>query len=300
LQILHVDTGAEMRGGQYQVLLLLEALRNADHDVKLLARTGAPLSQEAAHYGISTAPCSFASVLTESAKTGILHAHDAHGHTLAAIGSRVRFVVSRRVAFPIGRGLASRWKYSRPARYIAVSECVARELETAGITRDRIDVVHDAVAPAEEGMWDPTAAAVALASADAGKGRVWIERASQISGIPVHFSSQLPVDLRRASMFVYMTRNEGLGSAALLAMAMGIPVIASKVGGLAEVFVHARSGLYVSNDPEEAAQAMQQLRNSSALASAIISNAKQRVRESFTVERMLAGTIASYKRALDG
>ena len=300
MQILHVDTGAEMRGGQYQVLLLLEASRNAGHDLQLLARRGSPLFQEGAHYGISTLPCSLASVLAESAKTCILHAHDAHGHTLAAVGSRARFVVSRRVAFPIGRGLASRWKYSRPARYIAVSECVARELETAGIARDRIDVVYDAVAPAELGTWDPTAPAVALASVDTGKGRAWIERASEISGIPVHFSSQLRVDLRRASMFVYMTRNEGLGSAALLAMAMGIPVIASKVGGLAEVFEHARSGLYISNDPEEAAHAMQQLRSSSDLAFTIIANAKERIRESFTVEKMFADTIASYQRALNG
>jgi Glycosyl transferases group 1 len=299
LKILHVDTGAEMRGGQYQVLLLLEALCKAGHDVKLLARAGSHLFREGTRYGISTIPCSLANVFVQSTKTCILHAHDARSHTIAAISSKAPFVVSRRVAFPVRRGLASRWKYSRPARYIAVSEYVARELESAGITPDRIDVVYDAVAPSQEGTWDATAPAVALASDDTGKGRAWIERASQISGIPVRFSSQLPADLRRASMFVYMTRNEGLGSAALLAMAMGIPVIASKVGGLAEVFEHARSGLYVSNDPEEAAQAMQQLRNSSGLASAIITNAKQRIRESFTVKKMLAGTIASYQRALD-
>jgi len=52
------------------------------------------------------------------------------------------------------------------------------------------------------------------------------------AGIPVHFSTDLQKDLPRAWLFVYITELEGLGSAALLAMAHGLPVLASDIGGL--------------------------------------------------------------------
>ena len=45
MRILHLDSGREMRGGQWQVLRLLEGLRAAGHDVTLLARAGAPLAE---------------------------------------------------------------------------------------------------------------------------------------------------------------------------------------------------------------------------------------------------------------
>ena len=44
-------------------------------------------------------------------------------------------------------------------------------------------------------------------------------------------------------MFVYITESEGLGSAVLLAMAAGTPVIASRVGGLPEAIEDGVNGL---------------------------------------------------------
>lgn len=120
-----------------------------------------------------------------------------------------------------------------------------------------------------------------------------------MAGISVNFSENLVVDLQRACMLVYITRSEGLGSAALLAMSMGIPVVASRVGGLAEVFEDGVSGLYTTNEPEEISAAMRRLLQSPRLAEKLIENARSRVQELFSVEAMLAGTLASYKRAFD-
>ena len=75
-----------------------------------------------------------------------------------------------------------------------------------------------------------------------------MERAAVLGGFPVVFSADLESDLLHAAAFLYITRSEGLGSAALLAMAMGIPVVASRQGGLTEVFEDERSGLFVQND----------------------------------------------------
>jgi glycosyltransferase involved in cell wall biosynthesis len=99
-------------------------------------------------------------------------------------------------------------------------------------------------------------------------------------------------------MFVYVTRSEGLGSAALVAMQMGVPVIASKVGGLAEVFEDGVSGLYVQNEPGEIARAMRRILASRTLAQTLIENAFGRIDALFTPERLVTATLASYEKAL--
>ena len=299
MRILHVDTGPYMRGGQIQVMLTIQGSQHRGHECVLLARQGAPLWRAARDAGISTFPARISELWKRSAAFDIVHVHDAHAHTMAALASRPPFVVSRRVAFPVKRGFASKWKYSRASRFIAVSHFVARMLQSAGIAGEKIDVVYDAVEIEQQAAhWDAGRPAVALASSDRQKGRNLIERAADLAHIPVVFSTDLKRDLLNASMFVYITRSEGLGSAALLAMAMGVPVIASRTGGLAEVFEHEHSGLYVGNDPEEIARAMRSVRDNPALAATLISGAKQRVSEMFTTERLIENTLKSYERAL--
>ena len=43
MRVLHLDAGREMRGGQWQVLRLMEGLATAGVESTLLARPGAPL-----------------------------------------------------------------------------------------------------------------------------------------------------------------------------------------------------------------------------------------------------------------
>jgi Glycosyl transferases group 1/Glycosyltransferase Family 4 len=300
VKVLHIDTGREMRGGQHQALLLLTLLDEAGIEVKLLAREGSPLLEEARNLKFRVAPATVRNVFIDSCDSDLTHAHDARAHTLAAIACCRPIVVSRRVAFPVKSTLLSHWKYAKAARFLAVSQFVRNQLEAAGIPPGKIDVVHDAFARRDAGTWDQSAPAVALGSTDPRKGRALIEQASKLSGIPVRFSTDLPRDLACASMFVYITHSEGLGSAAILAMQMGIPVIASCVGGLAEVFEHERSGLYTENRPEGIARNMNRLAQDGALAASMIAEARQRVREKFSPERLVEETAASYGRALGG
>jgi hypothetical protein len=260
LRILHIDSGTDMRGGQRQVLLTLRLLREAGHECTLLAREPGPLWAAAVGAGFAVGNAGLVETGKQSRQHDIVHAHDARAHTLAATASRRPFVVSRRVAFPLKRSVASRWKYGRASRYLAVSEFVASQLQAGGVDRSKIDVVHDAiedVTPADP--WSPEYPAVALASRDPQKGRDLIEAAAIASGVEVLYSEDLARDLQRASMFVYITRSEGLGSAVLLAMQMGVPVIASNVGGLAEVFSDGTSGLYANNDVGEIVKAMRRI-----------------------------------------
>jgi glycosyltransferase involved in cell wall biosynthesis len=299
LRIVHIDTGREMRGGQHQVLLLLKALREAGHQSTLLAREKGPLWSAAEAEEFPVYAAGIAEVWRHSRGADVVHAHDARAHTIAALASRCKFVVSRRVAFPVRRSIISKWKYQRAARFLAVSQCVARELEAAGMRKEKIDIVYDGVEPLETiEEWSAEYPAVALASRDPQKGRDLVEQAAEISGVPVVFSEDLARDLRRASMFVYITQSEGLGSAALLAMNRGVPVIASCVGGLTEVLANRVSGILVKNDACEIAHAMRSILEEPAFSRRLIDQARARIAECFTVEHLVRGTLLSYARAL--
>lgn len=288
-----------MRGGQYQVLLLLDGLRQAGHDQTLLAREGSPLYKAARAAGHNVAHASLPEVWRSSGSVNMVHAHDARGHTLAALVAQSRFVVSRRVAFPVRSSAISRWKYRKAAGYLAVSHFVGKELEKAGIPQSRIQVVYDAVEsyPSAE-AWNPECPVVALQSGDPGKLSSLAAAAAELAKLPVVFSNNLPESLRRASAFLYLTESEGLGSAAILAMSMGVPVIASRVGGLAEVFVHGESGLYVPNDPMQIAGVLRSLFADPGLAHRLRAGGMARVAAQFTPGHMVTGTIRAYERFL--
>lgn len=300
MKVLHIDTGREMRGGQHQVQLLLKMLKRAGVEVDLLTRKGSPLEEAAREENIPVGAATLRNVFLHSRESDLTHVHDARAHTLAAIACSKPIVVSRRVSFPVKTNLMSRWKYSRATLFLAVSEYVANQLVQAGIARAKIVVVPDAFEPREEGIWDTKARAVAIETSDPQKGRELITAAARIAGIPVQFSSQLPRDLARASMFVYISSSEGLGSAAIMAMHMGIPVVASRIGGLAEVFEHERSGLYTENTPEAIAAAMRRMLDTPELAQRMIAEGKTRAAAKFSPETLMEGTLAAYREALGG
>ncbi len=150
----------------------------------------------------------------------LIHCHDARSHTFA----RKPFVVSRRVAFPVGRDWLSRWKYARAEAYLAVSNFVAEELRAAGVPSGRIHVVPDGV-PARP-------------LADRSGGRVLSLSKSGVAVPGTQAVADIERDLAHCDVFVYWSDMEGLGSAALLAQAAGVPVVARRVGGLPEAVRH--------------------------------------------------------------
>jgi hypothetical protein len=131
MRILHLDAGREMRGGQYQVLFLMRGLRRRGHHQILLARPGSELARRAASENFEVRALSWLGI--RRLALDLVHAHDAHSHTLAALATAAPLVVARRVAFHVRSGFLSRWKYARPTRYIAVSRHVKETLIAAGI-----------------------------------------------------------------------------------------------------------------------------------------------------------------------
>lgn len=82
------------------------------------------------------------------------------------------------------------------------------------------------------------------------------------------------------------SRYEGFGLTALEAMSVGIPVIASSVGGLPEIVHHKNTGLlYRSEDYEELSNAIIKLMTDAELRSRCIENGKKLMREQFSFDR---------------
>jgi len=297
MRVLHLDTGKEMRGGQWQALRLIEGLAASAIESTLLAHEGSPLFEAARGLGWRAEPMGLARLAVLGRRHDLVHAHDARAHTMAAaVAGRTPLVVARRVAFAIGAGVCSRWKYRRAGQFVAVSEYVKRVLVEGGVEPGKVAVVYDGVPllPPSEGARVVTPDG----GGDALKSTALAVQAARQAGVEIEVSRDLERDLRTAGVFVYLTRSEGLGSGALLAMSAGAAVVASDVGGLKEAVQHRVSGMLVENTPGAVAEAIRELRENPEFARSLGLAARRRVSERFTVDRMVLETLKVYRQVL--
>jgi glycosyltransferase involved in cell wall biosynthesis len=162
----------------------------------------------------------------------------------------------------------------------------------AGIAASKITVIYDGVPSLPLSHGSET---LIPDSGDPAKGTALAIQGAKLAGLPVRLSRNMESDLAQAGLFLYITHSEGLGSAVLLAMSAGVPVIASNVGGLPEIVVHERTGLLTENSPEAIAATVRRLTDDRTLAQALADRARATVQERFSVERMVAETARVYE-----
>ena len=91
------------------------------------------------------------------------------------------------------------------------------------------------------------------------------------------------------------SRYEGFGLTAIEAMAVGVPVIAHAVGGLKEIIVNEKNGLFFNNENvEQLAEAMHRIITEEKLRQQCIEGGKESVRTQFSFERFTASIKALY------
>jgi len=106
--------------------------------------------------------------------------------------------------------------------------------------------------------------------------------------------------LAAAELSVLPSRREGLGVAALEAMAAGRALLATRVGGLGEAVVDGQSGLLVPADDADAlGTALARLVADPALRARLGAGGVARVRERFLAAHMVAAYEALYRELLD-
>lgn len=115
----------------------------------------------------------------------------------------------------------------------------------------------------------------------------------------VHFlgyRKDVPRILRTLDLFVMSSKEEGLGTSVLDAMACDVPVVATAGGGIPEMVRHHETGrlVPVQNPRELASCILQAIRNPNQSAM-MAARAKTMLMEKFTKERMVDGNLRVYE-----
>lgn len=356
LTVLHIDTERGWRGGERQTLWLARELARRGHGSIVAARAGEPLAARACAEGVDVVPCNPASEIDPRAaialrrvireqRVDVVHAHTAHAVAVAAlatVGTAVPFVVSRRVDFPLRRNVGTRLKYGRAAVFIAISQAVARVLESSGIERARIAVVpdgvdvHRAVSPAaperlaELGVGGGAPIVVQVAQLVGHKDPVNFVRAMarvrelvpnvrgllvgdgplrgdverEIALLELHdtvhlagYRTDADEILAAADVAALSSREEGMGSVLLDALAFGRPIAATRAGGIPEVVSDGETGLLAPvGDSRSLGECIARLLKDRRLAENISTAARHRAAD-FSVEVMADRTLLVYERA---
>jgi glycosyltransferase involved in cell wall biosynthesis len=159
---LHIDTARSWRGGQNQVLLTVNGLREIGERAALVAHPDGALLRRAAE-GLDLIPLAARTEMDLSAawrlsrvlkrlRPDVVHAHDPHGVAVAALALSMSggtpsppLVAARRVDFHLKTNSLSRWKHRQVDCFIAASDAIKRMLLADGVPGERVVTVHEGV-----------------------------------------------------------------------------------------------------------------------------------------------------------
>ena len=107
--------------------------------------------------------------------------------------------------------------------------------------------------------------------------------------------------LAQADVFVLSTvTQEAFGRVILEAQAVGVPVVATSVGGVVDIINDGQTGLLVlPKDPDGMARAVLRVLNDKKFAAQLVKAAKQKLQEQFTLEHMASQTLKVYEELLN-
>ena len=127
---------------------------------------------------------------------------------------------------------------------------------------------------------------------------------SELNAIPKDDPLGLRKDIARllsaADVFLLTSISEGIPLTAIEAMNAGLPVVATRVGGLPEIVVQGRTGVLApSRDDEELADCILRLAADPALRAAMGRAGRERARAVFSQSRMHQQYLELYQEMLD-
>jgi glycosyltransferase involved in cell wall biosynthesis len=111
--------------------------------------------------------------------------------------------------------------------------------------------------------------------------------------------SDLVALMKSADVLVVPSIYEPFGIVALEGMAAGVPVVASQVGGLAEVVEHDRTGIFVyARNPQSIAWGVNRVLSDPGHAEWLTRNAKEGVQKAYSWEAIAKRTVEVYKEVV--
>lgn len=97
---------------------------------------------------------------------------------------------------------------------------------------------------------------------------------------------ELPLYLKISDVFVRPSRSEGLGSAFLEAMAVGVPIVGTKVGGIPDFLEDRKTGLFAELEPKDIAFKIRIILENDKLKEEMVNNALALVKEKYDWEKI--------------
>lgn len=127
-----------------------------------------------------------------------------------------------------------------------------------------------------------------------------LERLAADRGVMVDFTGDLPREqaiqtISQSDAFVFISSWEGLPYTILEAFSVGLPVIASDVGGVSEMVTSDNGILIKSNQPQEISEAIRKIAGDASLRDSMRTNALKNVGEKFSLSGMLTQVESVYK-----
>jgi glycosyltransferase involved in cell wall biosynthesis len=250
-----------------------------------------------------------------------------------------KYVVTRRMDYPELKNCYTRLLYNRCVHgVVAISQPIVELLLGAGVEAWKIRLIHSGIDVArftalpqrQRSARPPVVGCMAVLEERKGQ-RFLLEAVALLKarGVKVHcilagegperetlekmtarlglsrnvefsgFVADPPAFLSEIDVFVLPSLHEGLGVAALEAMAAGKPVVASGVGGLADLIADGITGLLTPpRNAQALSEAIARLIHDQSLAGALGRRAALHVREHFAVEQMAAQNEAYYYELL--
>lgn len=361
IRVLMIDSETTWRGGEGQLLLLMRGLCADGVVVGLAAGAESEIRRRTGDLPVVFHPLRIGGgmdVVSAWRLRGIVrrggydivHSHSSHAHSVAALAcagtaSRPRHVVSRRVDFPIGRGVVGAIKYRRGADvYLAISSGVREALRSGGVPAGMIrmvpsgidlakfDAVGDGSALRGEFAIEPgmrvvgniaalaphkaqadllRAAQIVCAARDdvrffvVGEGRLRgeLETLARSLGLEgrvtfTGFRDDALEFLRVFDCFVMSSLLEGLGTSIMDAQAAGVPVVATRTGGIPDVVEDGVTGLLAPpGDPAALAARVIRMLDDNSLRNKCISESLVRSR-GYDYRHMVYKTLDAYREVL--
>ena len=160
IKVLHIDLEKSLRGGQKQVIHLINELTSYN-DIKnyLICKKGSKLSQLFPYKDCLT--LSFSGIfdifsifkfkkLVKQIEPDIIHYHSSHAHTLGYLALKKKYpeIITRRVHFPPKNNDITREKYKRADKIVCVSQYVKNIMEQINfVDKDKLLVIYSSILP---------------------------------------------------------------------------------------------------------------------------------------------------------
>jgi colanic acid/amylovoran biosynthesis glycosyltransferase len=120
--------------------------------------------------------------------------------------------------------------------------------------------------------------------------------ADHVALLPSAAAAEIRQRLNRADVLLHPSLSEGISNAVLEAMACGVPVVATRCGGLAEAVTDGVEGLLVApRDPRAMTLALHKLWHDPGLRAAMGAAGRRRVRQGFSLAQQLAAFQTMYE-----